>query len=96
MRVTLRPQNDDQKLETIQALMLCAHWMPFDTSVDSKHYKSRFSEAGAWQCLGLAIRWAGSLVLSCSCYQTFKYPETATREDARRFRTMIYLVESDH
>ncbi|KAJ5808997.1 hypothetical protein N7474_010266 [Penicillium riverlandense] len=96
MRVTLRPRNDDQRLETIQALMLCAHWMPFDISADSQHYQSRFSEAGAWQCLGLAIRWAGSLVLNHRCYKSFKHPETATRADARRFRTMLYLVESDH
>ncbi|KAL2862748.1 uncharacterized protein BJX67DRAFT_365692 [Aspergillus lucknowensis] len=96
MRVTLRPRHDDQKLETVQALMLCAHWMPFDAAGGQERYRSRFSEAGAWQCLGLAIRWATSLALERSCHISFLCPETVTREDVRRFRTMLYLVESDH
>ena len=96
MRVTLRPGLGDQKLETIQALMLCAHWMPFDISADSKRYTSRFSEGGAWQCLGLAIRWATSLALERSCYLSFQRPDTVTRMHAREFRTMLYLTESDH
>lgn len=96
MRVTLRPRPDDQKLETVQALLLCAHWMPFDVSDTGKRFRSRFSEMGAWQCLGLAIRWATSLALERSCYLSFQQPQTATRLDVRRFRTMLYLVESDH
>lgn len=96
MRVTLRPRHGDQRLETVQALMLCAHWMPFDLAAGQQCYQSRFSEAGAWQCLGLAIRWATSLTLERSCHTSFLHPETATQEDARRFRTMLYLVESDH
>ncbi|CAI7649906.1 unnamed protein product [Penicillium manginii] len=96
MRVTLRPRPDDQKLETVQALLLCAHWMPFDVYDTGRRYRSRFSEMGAWQCLGLAIRWATSLALERSCYLSFQQPQTATRLDVRRFRTMLYLVESDH
>ncbi|KAI1619408.1 hypothetical protein EDD37DRAFT_216771 [Exophiala viscosa] len=96
MRVTLRPGPDDQKLETVQALMLCAHWIPFDLAADRKRYRSRFSEGGAWQCLGLAIRWATSLALERSCHVPFQRPETVTRTDVRRFRTMLYLIESDH
>ncbi|KAL3467845.1 hypothetical protein BJX64DRAFT_273822 [Aspergillus heterothallicus] len=96
MRVTLRPRHDDQKLETVQALMLCAHWMPLDPTNDHERYRSRFSEGGAWQCLGLAIRWATALALERSCHVNFLNPETVTREDVRRFRTMLYLVESDH
>jgi hypothetical protein len=96
MRVTLRPGPDDQKLETVQALMLCAHWMPFDISADGKRSRSRFSEEGAWQCMGLAIRWATSLALERSCHVSFQRPETVTRADTRRFRTMLYLAESDH
>ncbi|OJJ05894.1 hypothetical protein ASPVEDRAFT_154023 [Aspergillus versicolor CBS 583.65] len=96
MRVTLRPRHEDQRLETVQALMLCAHWMPFDLAPGPQRYQSRFSEAGAWQCLGLAIRWATSLTLERSCHTSFLHPETVTQEDARRFRTMLYLVESDH
>ncbi|KAJ5618761.1 hypothetical protein N7510_002745 [Penicillium lagena] len=96
MRITLRPRHDDQKVETVQALMLCAHWMPFDVSADKERYLSRFSEGGAWQCLGLAIRWATSLALERTSHISFQRPGTATEEDARRFRTMLYLVESDH
>ncbi|KAJ5223048.1 uncharacterized protein N7469_009288 [Penicillium citrinum] len=96
MRVTLRPRPDDQRLETVQALLLCAHWMPLDTSETGKRYSSRFSETGAWQCLGLAIRWATSLALERSCHLSFQQPQATTRLDARRFRTMLYLVESDH
>lgn len=96
MRVTLRPGPDDQKLETVQALMLSAHWMPFDLSTDKKHFRSRFSEGGAWQCLGLAIRWATSLALERNCHLSFKRPETVTRLDVQSFRTMLYLTESDH
>ncbi|KAL4869400.1 hypothetical protein BDV12DRAFT_185276 [Aspergillus spectabilis] len=96
MRVTLHPSHDDQKLETIQALMLCAHWMPFDSATGPERFRSRFSEGGAWHCLGLAIRWATALALERSCHTSFLRPETVTREDVRRFRTMLYLVESDH
>ncbi|KAL4874307.1 hypothetical protein BJY04DRAFT_226175 [Aspergillus karnatakaensis] len=96
MRVTLRPSHNDQKLETIQALMLCAHWMPFDPATGPERFRSRFSEGGAWQCLGLAIRWATSLALERSCHTSFLRPEMATRDDVRRYRTMLYLVESDH
>lgn len=96
MRVTLRPRPDDQKLETVQALLLCAHWMPLDASDTGKRYSSRFSESGAWQCLGLAIRWATSLALERSCHLSFQQSQTATRLEFRRFRTMLYLVESDH
>lgn len=96
MRVTLRPGPDDQKLETVQALMLCAHWMPVDISADRQRYRSRFSEEGAWQCLGLAIRWATSLDLERSCHESFQSPDTVTLTDVRRFRTMLYLTESDH
>ncbi|KAJ5247192.1 hypothetical protein N7468_002175 [Penicillium chermesinum] len=96
MRVTLRPGPDDQKLETVQALMLCAHWMPFDISADGKRDRSRFSESGAWQCLGLATRWATSLALERSCHLSFQNPDRVTRKDVQRFRTMLYLTESDH
>lgn len=95
MRVTLRPRQEDHKLETVQALILYAHWMPLDISAYGEHYRSRFSEAGAWNCLGLAIRWATSIELEKSCYESFRQPETATRLDARGFRTMLYLTESD-
>lgn len=96
MRVTLRPRQEDHKLETVQALMLYAHWMPIDVSADKKRYHSRFSEAGAWHCLGLAIRWATSLALDRNCHVSFQRPETVTRIDVRKFRTMLYLTESDH
>ncbi|KAL7419008.1 hypothetical protein Q5752_006693 [Cryptotrichosporon argae] len=98
MRVTLRPGPEDGKLETIQALLLCAHWMPFDAALaHAGGYRSRFSEAGAWQCMGLAIRWATSLSLERTCHLAFRGPvDGVTRDDARRCRTMLYLVESDH
>ncbi|KAL5360768.1 hypothetical protein BJX96DRAFT_184778 [Aspergillus floccosus] len=76
MRVTLRPSHDDQKLETVQALMLCAHWMPFDFAAEPERYRSRFSEDGACQ--------------------PFMHLQTVAPDDMRRFRTMLYLVESDH
>lgn len=96
MRVILRPRQEDHKLETVQALILCAHWMPLDISADRERYRSRFSEAGAWHCLGLAIRWAISLELERTCCASFQRPESVTRADAQRFRTMLYLTESDH
>lgn len=96
MRVTLRPRQEDHKLETCQALVLCAHWMPLDISADRNRYRSRFSEAGAWHCMGLAIRWAISLEMEKSCCRGFQTPETVTRRDANVLRTMLYLIESDH
>jgi hypothetical protein len=96
MRVTMRSRHDDQRIETVQALLLCAHWMPFDLVDHREKFRSRFSEGGAWQCLGLAIRWASYISLDRTCHVNFHNPETVTRHDARRFRTMIYLVESDH
>jgi hypothetical protein len=96
MRVTLRPNAGDQQLETVQALMLCAHWMPFDISADRSRTRSRFSEDGAWQWLGLAIRWATSMALERNCHLSFRRPETVTPTDVRRFRTMLYLTESDY
>lgn len=96
MRIILRPNTMDLKLETVQGLILCAHWMPFDLSLDKKRFRSRFSDSGVWQVLGLAIRWAGFLSLEKRCLQSIQSPGTATREDVRRFRTMLYLIESDH
>jgi hypothetical protein len=96
MRVTLRPSHDDHKLETVQALLLCAHWMPFDLVDHREKFRSRFSEGGAWQCLGLAIRWASYLALDRTCHVNFRHPETITRQNVQEFRTMLYLVESDH
>ncbi|RSH95502.1 hypothetical protein EHS25_000594 [Saitozyma podzolica] len=96
MRITLRPSPDDLKLETVQGLLLCAHWMPLDVSTDKKQYRFRFSEGGAWQCLGLAIRWATFLALERSCHLSFHRLESVTKDDARRYRTMLYLTESDH
>ncbi|KAL7940884.1 hypothetical protein V8C42DRAFT_336380 [Trichoderma barbatum] len=96
MRVTLHPRQEDHRLETIQALLLCAHWMPLDKSADGERYQSRFSEAGAWHCLGLAIRWSSSLALEKTCHASFQNPETVTCLSARTFRTMLYLIESDH
>jgi hypothetical protein len=69
--------------------------MPLDISANGERYHSRFSEAGAWHCMGLAIRWAISLELEKSCCEGFQSFETITRLDARRFRTLLYLHESD-
>jgi hypothetical protein len=95
MRVTLRPRQKDHALQTVQALILYAHWMPLDVSASGEQYHSRFSEAGAWHCMGLAIRWAVSLDLEKSCCDSFQNPEATSRLDARRFRTLLYLYESD-
>jgi hypothetical protein len=70
--------------------------MPLDVSTDKKQYRFRFSEGGAWQCLGLAIRWATFLALERSCHLSFHRLESVTKDDARRYRTMLYLTESDH
>lgn len=95
-RITLRPLARDMQLETVQGFILCAHWMPFDLSVNKERYRSRFWEGSAWQSLGLAIRWANFLVLEKTAVQGFQEAGTATKDDARRYRTILYLTESDH
>ncbi|ORY35312.1 hypothetical protein BCR39DRAFT_508725 [Naematelia encephala] len=95
-RVALRPVCDDSRIETVQGLILCAHWMPLDFSGEKKQYSSRFWEGAAWQYLGVAIRWATFLSLERSCLLSMQHPEKATREEVGHFRTMLYLAESDH
>ncbi|KAL4779052.1 hypothetical protein BJX76DRAFT_362143 [Aspergillus varians] len=51
MRVTLRSSHDDQKLKSIQALMLCAHWMPFQPATSPERFRSRFSEGRCLEVL---------------------------------------------
>lgn len=73
-----------------------AHWMPVDVLGGEDAFRSRFSEASAWQCLGLAIRWAVQLGWDKTAHLPFLQGSTPTPYDIRVFRTMIYLVESDH
>ena len=98
-RLMLRPKPSDLCLETVQAWLVYAHWMPIDMT--SNGPQSRFSEASAWQCLGLALRWATLLELDKHAplaFDRMRNPSNfqPTAEDARAFRTMMYLIESDH
>ncbi|KAJ5367216.1 hypothetical protein N7541_001157 [Penicillium brevicompactum] len=74
-------KHDDQKLETVQALLICTHWMPFDLANHKEKFRSRFSESAAWQCLGLAIRWAVYMGFDQTCHIKFHNLETVTQED---------------
>ena len=92
-RVTLRPHDGDASLPTLQGLLLYAHWMPLDIDASGR-VRWRFSETGAWQALGLAIRWAQQLDPD-RLAEIAKEPQV----DAQRiqeFRTFAYLAESDH
>ncbi|ORY23121.1 hypothetical protein BCR39DRAFT_549915 [Naematelia encephala] len=94
-RLILRPRPADLCLETVQAWMIYSHWMPVDKTPNA--YRSRFSESSVWHCLGLAIRWAVLLGLDSSAHLPFVNPtHPTTLQDARVFRTMMYLTESDH
>ena len=96
-RLILRPRPRDLSLETIQALMIYSHWMPVDMSLKGSRYRSRFSESSAWQCLGLAIRWATLLGLDRTAHLPFLDLTTKpSLHEARTLRTMLYLTESDH
>lgn len=100
-RVTLRPTQSDSCEDTILALLLYSHWMPHDpypNPVHSLDSTSRFSEPALWNSMGLAIRWAKLNRLDETAHLPFRTPEMAERasaRDVRRFRTALYLVESD-
>jgi hypothetical protein len=77
--------------------MIYSHWMPVDVSPDGSRYRSRFSESSAWQCLGLAVRWATLLGLDRLAHLPFLDPlSSPSPHDVRALRTMLYLTESDH
>ncbi|ORX36245.1 hypothetical protein BD324DRAFT_482718 [Kockovaella imperatae] len=88
-RLTLRPRDGDASLATLQGLMLYAHWMPLEVAPHGQ-VRFRFSETGAWQALGLAIRWATQLDLDSVA------DFSAETGNVQEFRTVAYLTESDH
>lgn len=94
-RLVFRPRSSDLCLETVQAMLIYAHWMPID-ALRENAFRSRFSEASAWQCLGLAIRWSIQLGFDKTAHIPFLQGSSPTPYDIRVFRTMIYLIESDH
>jgi hypothetical protein len=98
-RLTLRPRPADICLETVQAWMIYSHWMPIDISstLTGPSYRSRFTESSVWQCLGLAIRWATLLGLDQTAHLAFMDDhKRPSRDEVRKYRTMLYLTESDH
>lgn len=95
-RISLRPERQDKRLETVEGWIVYAHWMPHDT-LGRPQMSSRYSEASSWAAIGQAIRWATLLGLDrCACVPLSDDREFAGVEDMRAYRTWIYLVESDH
>ena len=70
--------------------------MPVELESDGR-CTYRFSELSAYQGLGLALRWAMQLGLDKATHLPFlNDPAVASPQDVRQYRTMLYLVESDH
>lgn len=98
-RLLLRPLPPDINLDSVQALLLYAQWMPSD----EKHRedasrrpscpRSRYNDVSAWAVLGLAARYAKLLRINqdlATIGQNDYY-----EDDFARFRTYYNLISCD-
>ncbi|GAA5852077.1 hypothetical protein JCM8547_000151 [Rhodosporidiobolus lusitaniae] len=93
-RITFRPNLRDSSLETVQALLILVHWPPLDGPTTDT-LESRYNDLYAWNLLGLTLRYAISAGVEDSVIALRQSGSNASETDVRRFRTWIYLLESD-
>lgn len=98
-RLLLRPLPSDINLDSVQALLLYAQWMPFD----QKHHeevsrmpstpKSRYNDVSAWAVLGLAARYAKLLRINQQLATTGQ--NNYYEDEYARYRTYYNLISCD-
>jgi hypothetical protein len=98
-RLLLRPLPSDINIDSVQALLLYAQWMPFD----EKHRedapplpstpKSRYNDVSAWAVLGLAARYAKLLRINQQLITSGQ--DNYYEDDFARFRTYYNLISCD-
>ena len=84
-------------LETVQALLLYAQWMPLEVPATGSTSlpRSRFNDVSAWSMIGHAIRQALFIGLE-RCVYAFNGAQEVTEEDMRRMRVWVNLLSTDH
>jgi hypothetical protein len=97
-RLLLRPLPSDINLDSVQALLLYAQWMP----LDEKHReeaspiwstpRSRYNDVSAWAVLGLAARYAKLLRIN---QQLVSGQNNYYEDDFARVRTYYNLISCD-
>lgn len=88
----LHPTSKDVSLESVQALLVTAQWMPMVRSAASpKGYESRYSEMSVWSMLGLAGRHALFLGLEKASSPPFQ----GWRGDRQTYKTWHNLLTCD-
>ncbi|KAL1718068.1 hypothetical protein EV715DRAFT_253034 [Schizophyllum commune] len=97
MSLFLRPTSADMCLETVQALLLYAQWMPLEVPATGSTSlpRSRFNDVSAWSMIGHAIRQALFIGLE-RCVYAFNGAQEVTEEDMRRMRVWVNLLSTDH
>ncbi|KAI5245765.1 hypothetical protein E4T47_03696 [Aureobasidium subglaciale] len=101
-RLLLRPVSSDISLDTVQALLLYAQWMPCDqanrnlsslAARPQKFTKSRYNDTSAWTILGLAARYAKLLRMNQEVSLTGQSDQS--RDMFPRLRTYYNLISCD-
>jgi hypothetical protein len=88
----LHPTSKDVSLESVQALLVTAQWMPMVRSAtSSKGYESRYSEMSVWSMLGLAGRHALFLGLEKASSPPFE----GLKGDRQSYKTWHNLLTCD-
>ncbi|KAL1738189.1 hypothetical protein HDZ31DRAFT_6473, partial [Schizophyllum fasciatum] len=97
MSLLLRPTAADMCLETVQALLLYAQWMPLEVPAAGAASlpRSRFNDVSAWSMIGHASRQALFIGLE-RCVYAFNGTQEVTEEDMRRMRVWVNLLSTDH
>lgn len=98
-QLLLRPIPSDINLDSVQALLLYAQWMPFDEKHREDRFRptpnptSRYNDVSAWAVLGLAARYAKLLRINQQVATTGR--NNYYEEDLARFRTYYNLISCD-
>ncbi|KAI4735798.1 hypothetical protein E4T50_13697 [Aureobasidium sp. EXF-12298] len=98
-RLLLRPLPPDINLDSVQALLLYAQWMPFDEKNREDTYRmpstprSRYNDVSAWAVLGLAACYAKLLRINQQLVITGQ--NTYYEDDFARYRTYYNLISCD-
>ncbi|KEQ99280.1 hypothetical protein AUEXF2481DRAFT_36596 [Aureobasidium subglaciale EXF-2481] len=101
-RLLLRPASSDISLDTVQALLLYAQWMPCDRTTRDRTSlaatplelaKSRYNDTSAWTILGLAARYAKLLRMNQEVSLTSQSDHS--HDMFPRLRTYYNLISCD-
>lgn len=101
-RLLLHPLPSDVTLDSVQALLLYAQWMPYtlpaiENGASIPPSKSRYNDISAWSVLGLAARYANVLNLhkNINPQEVSASPAETARINASRLRAFCNLTSCD-